>query len=73
MKTFNKTHVGFHSLPLQHIFMLTEVTLSYNGSPTHKKGKPASYANINLQIEGQGHTEVKNIHNMLSHGDTPKC
>ena len=24
-------------------------------------------------VKGQGHTKVKNVYNMLSHGDTPIC
>ena len=27
--------------------------------------------NFDIEVKGQGHTKVKNVHNKLSHGDTP--
>ena len=74
IKTFNKTHLGYpHPPPTTYLYADWSQSVLQRLTHTPKQEKPASYANINLQIKGQGHTEAKNIHNMLSHGDTPKC
>ena len=37
------------------------------------KIKTVSYPRHPHLVKGQGHTKVKNVHNMLSHGDTRIC
>ena len=70
IKTFNKTHLGYpHPPPTTYLYADRSLGVLQRLTHTPKTRK----AGFHLQIKGQGHTEAKNIHNMLSHGDTPKC